>query len=289
MDAIYLTKNEFENIKKNKIGEGSDACVYRVSKDILYKIYHEHRLAPHLSNYDGIVDSEGVRIASQDALKRYNKKASIEQPSIRYVDKEGVRLCSETAILKAIERQPYIENVDLPLAPIYLNGRFKGCVLKDQHGMQLHSFRFLPKNIKRQLCLNILKQVKELVENYIYPIDLCNNPDLKAVKKGHSNILLTKKLETRLIDLDGKSALYREETTKNFLNATETSLCTLILEFFLGIDIPEELEEEDIYYLENTLKKLNIPIEFRNALASLDCSLEQMEELLSSKTFSKTK
>lgn len=40
MYDVYLKTKDLEKLNRSYIGQGSDAKVYKISKDILYKIYH---------------------------------------------------------------------------------------------------------------------------------------------------------------------------------------------------------------------------------------------------------
>ncbi len=276
--AIYLTNEQFDKIKSKKIGEGSDAVVYRINKDTLYKIYHQYRVEDfnRLNQPTKIYDKNNLKLIP---LKKTNQ--------INYVDKDGVRLCSSEAILKAKQRQQYIKNVDLPQDTIYINNRFRGCVLKNQHGLDIHYFSFLPKTLKRKICLEILKTVKQLTDLYIYPIDLSNKPNLSNLKKGHSNILLNKNLNPRIIDLDGKSTIYRESHDQKLLNLTILDLNTFIIEYLYNLNFEEELEEEDLKYLKNILKEKGVSLKYLSALANFEANFEMLEGFLKEKTLKK--
>ena len=129
MDAIYLNKEDLENYKL--IGKGTEAKVYRVNNNTLYKIY-TIPLREKDNHRDGnyIVDEDGVKVV----VNKGNASIKNIDPYPYYVDASGVKkVYDANVIYDAMKRQENIKGTSLPQAPIYLDGKFKGCVLKNHN------------------------------------------------------------------------------------------------------------------------------------------------------------
>lgn len=277
-DAVYLDKMELIHLKKKLIGKGTDGCVYDIGGGCLYKIYHdgsyfsninvEHPLLPN--------NDEDIKIAQKgmySSLKEY-------YPYFRYVDSNGVRIVGETAIHLAIEKQKDIKMTQLPIAPIYVDRRFKGCVLK-KHSFhfQLHSLMFLPKEIKRKILLSIIDSVEELLSCNIYHLDIANYADDRRMST-HSNILVSVLGKPQLIDIDGKSAFYLEKENSILAFKCLRGLTVLILKYYYDIDVYDEMLDEDFWMAEQSLQQQNASDEVIHDLLYCDCDISTLRKVL---------
>lgn len=140
----------------------------------------------------------------------------------------------EDSIIKAIQRQSNIHLTALPLMPLYIQGRFSGCVLKNYpFNWDIRAIAYFPFSLRLRIVKKILIKLQELLKNNIYTIDLAAKP------KNKSNILLTPFLEPQIIDLDGISTLYRERFNDNLYKISTAQLNWFLLETLFQI-IPEE-------------------------------------------------
>lgn len=132
IDPVYLKSGEI--CKLPRIAEGREGIIYRAKPGVLFKIYHNY--TDHVYVYTPpVYDEEGVNIAS------YKTKGKIiYQPNLlRYMNAEGMRLSREEALYKAIERQKFIHLTFLPQNIIYVDGRIKGCVLREYaHAVKIY-------------------------------------------------------------------------------------------------------------------------------------------------------
>lgn len=241
MEAIYLNKNDLDKYKL--IGKGTEAKVYKVNSNYLYKIYT-------IPLREKNTDKNGIYTIDEDGVKVVNSKgrASIKNvdPYPYYIDYSGVKkVYDANVIYDAINRQKNIKGTFLPLAPIYLDGKFKGCVLKNHnHYINMHSLFLLPKKVKLTILSNLLKKVKELTDNNIYHCDLCN---YKVDEYTHSNVLINPfNLNTEIIDVDGKSTVYAKTYNDTLYNRTYLNFNLLAIKYLYDIDYDKELQEEDI-------------------------------------------
>ena len=250
MEAVYLSRNDVANLQRKLIGKGTDGSVYDVGHGYLYKIYHDG------SAFSDIDVAHPLLDGYEDDVKIYQKGKSYLYRNhnfcFKYTDINDVRISAQDSIYLAIQRQKDIQYTRLPLAPIYVNSRFKGCVLK-KHAFhcQFHSFSFLPEEQRRKLLLLVTERVEEIVRHYIYPLDIWNRPCEK--KLSHSNILLSLLGVPELIDMDGKSTIYTEKEDFSLLQNVLRGLNILVLEFLYNIDLSDEMTDEDVSLLEQFL------------------------------------
>lgn len=216
-----ITKDELSHLKV--IGEGSEGVVYNAHNGLLYKVYK---------------DSCYTTLDPEHTKKMYS-------PRIIYT---------------AVERQEDIKNSVLPLGPLYINNKFKGCILKKHSGyVDLHNISILPKKLKLNILRQLIINVKELTDHFIYHLDLSN----KNTSNGtHSNILISMKGHLQIIDLDGKSTTYTPGYIEEYFQMTLTSLLSLISDLIFDIDFAAiDVTEMDVDYLLHGLIKNGIPTE----------------------------
>jgi hypothetical protein len=148
----------------------------------------------------------------------------------------------------------------------------------------------LPFALKRKIMKKVLYNVKELMDNYIYHIDLDNSPftknscytndEGKTELVGHSHVIINPvTLKPQLIDLDGKSTVYTDSYSKKLEHQSLASFNRLMIEFMLGIDLDEYKDEEDLSYI---LEKIGIDIEYIDMLVSNNMTYEDLNNFLDS-------
>ncbi|MBR1413590.1 MAG: hypothetical protein IJ574_02860 [Bacilli bacterium] len=240
-NAIHLTKNDLDKLKK--IGAGTDGTVYRAKNGYLYKIYH--RNIEHSNHLEDIIrDEDGVIISKYKDTK---VNQNYQEP-LYYIEDDGTKLHGDSSIYKAIEKQKNIINTNLPVAPIYIDKRFVGCVLKEfKYAIGIHSYFNLTSKKKQLIVLNqLLNNIKELLDNHIYMFDLHNKPDDNTLH--HSNILVNLSGKPMIIDIDGKSALYRSNYDALNYHQTLTSVLYLYIDLLYNIDLFELINNCDDYF-----------------------------------------
>lgn len=279
---LYLNTKELEGLKK--IGHGTDGNVYLYKDNLLIKLYHK-RVKEITNDYS---NDEDIKIydCKNKCVNNYYK----DDLTYYQYDEDGdenIKLLPKDAIKKAIERHDNIKLTSLPVGIVYLDERFAGCILEKKRGIQIHKLTGLPLTLKKKIYLNVLKAEAELLQNYIYHIDLSNSPYAKKmtilpnkeiITTGHSHVLVNPiTLDTNFIDLDGKSTIYTEKENVKLRKLSLSSLSILTLEFLLKIDW-EELKEEpqEIY---SQLNEKQIPIDLQEKLINLDASLEEFHQL----------
>jgi len=241
LGKLNINSSDFEKIKCKKIGEGNDAIVYNAGKGNLYKVYKEESMFKNINKPTKI-------------YKKGNRKKNIEE-RILYLDKDGVKIYYKDAFKRIVKKQDSINLSSLPKSSLYINGKFSGCVLKKINGVSIHNiFGILSKKTKLKILKSILEEVKELTDNFIYPIDIANSPWVGK----HSNILINFKLKPELIDLDGNSTLYRECYDETCYNYTIASLNLLFLELINDTTFAYYDNSIDKEFLKNKLMKNGI-------------------------------
>lgn len=278
MEAVYLSRNDVANLQRKLIGKGTDGSVYDVGHGYLYKIYHDG------SAFSDIDVAHPLLDGYEDDVKIYQKGKSYlyhnHNSCFKYTDINGVRISAQDSIYLAIQRQKDIQYTQLPLAPIYVNSRFKGCVLK-KHAFhfQFHSFSFLPEEQRRKLLLLVIDRVEELVQHYIYPLDISNSP--LRDKLSHSNILVSLLGIPQLIDMDGKSTIYREQENFYLLQSVYEGLNCLLLEFLYHIDVFHEIYiDEDILGLSQFLFDKGLSDSYIDKLVLQEADFSTLRKIL---------
>lgn len=271
MSEKYIYISDENGITKRKIGEGREASIYRVSKDLAIKIYHK--------SFDGLKN-----IPENDETIKTTKPKIFKSPynhqSLCY-DEEGVRLSFEDVIYHAKYRQKNINKTYLPLNPVYINGTFRGCIIKYHNNFfPISYFNALPKKLKYKICYSTLEKIKELLYNNIYQIDLYNKQDLIGC---HNNIIVNPFLDTQIIDLDGKSTIYTSSFDKAHYQTTLLGFSLLMLEFVYDEDLRDCFEEfytyQD-YYIDFFHERKKIPREYIENILSESISLDCLEDFL---------
>lgn len=225
MQIVELETPELLTLKK--LGEGSDGIVYKAGNGLLYKLYKQKHYIT--------MDAEHMK-----------------------------KMYSPRIIEVATQRQSVIKNSTLPLGSIYINGVFKGCILKYHQGyIGIHNINILPKKLKIKILKQLVHNVKELTDHYIYHFDLSNK---KIDTDHHSNVLISLKGNIEIIDLDGKSATYTDDFNSEYYQLTLRSLCSLIVDLLFDLDI-ERCTDEDINYIKERLIQNKIPADLASMIA----------------------
>ncbi len=278
-NAIYLTSNDYEYIKNNKkkIGEGSDGIVYYIGNNKCYKFYH-HSEERTVSITEPILDNDGVNIRNYKDLK-YKKLYNITL----YYDKDGVKLSREMALIRAIERQKDISLSVLPTNLIYVDNRVMGCELKyikSFGGIYLSNYFPLP--IRKKICNNLIIKIKELIDNYIYPIDVSQRDKVNFISKNNANILLGLDMKPKLIDLDGKSTAYLEYYSNNYEKLSMISLNYLIMEIITSIDFKQDYSIEELEYIKELIHSDNISYDLIDKFYDSYLNFDELNSILDS-------
>lgn len=288
-DNINLTKEEIDNLLKQELSHGTDGRVMRFDRKRMIKLYHKYvnwfKGQYHLNNQN----DDDVKLYS---IGDYKKKSDIFDMFTFYISEDNgefIRIRNgSAAIASARERQQRVKNTRLPQNAVFIDGKFIGCILIAIKGIQIHKLIGLPFSLKKKIMKKVLYNVKELMDNYIYHIDLDNSPytkdnyfvndEGKIENVGHSHVLINPiTLKPQLIDLDGKSTVYTDAYSKNLENQSMASFNRLMIEFLLGIDLDEYKNEEDLTYI---LSQIGIDVEYIDLLATNSMNYEQAEDFL---------
>lgn len=280
---VFLTKDELNSFLAKEVGLGTDGRVMHYSKDRLIKLYHKY-----LDNYKFEANDDDMKIYHKGD---YRKMTSFYDMFCFYKtedEEEYTRIHNGASAIKlAQERQQRVKNTRLPKNAVYVDGRFAGCILATVKGIQIHKLMGLPFSLKRKIMKKVLSNVKELMDNYIYHIDLDNSPyTTKAIRKengefkhvGHSHILVNPiTLKPEIIDLDGKSTVYADAHSDKFERESLMSLNKLVIEFLLGIDLDEYENCDELSY---TLSQIGIDIEYIDLLTNYSMNYEQLDKFI---------
>ncbi len=235
---------------------------------------------------------EGINISSKSL--KWHKKIGEGRDAIIYDAPNGMAYKiykdpnhdNYKCALEKIQKNNYnIKLSNLPLGAIYIDGEFRGAIIKRIHGFQLHKvFGFLSRKSQITILKQILAATKELTDNYIYPVDLANTPFLPGKS---SNILLDYKKYPNLIDIDGSGAYYANYINLSYQEAVDMALNILFLDLILGFPVLNEPQYEDIEYLNRKLNKLGFDGYLSKRLSKYEANYELIDKAID--TFAKTK
>ena len=279
----YINISYDELCKLKKIGYGTDSKVFKYNGSSLLKIYRQNL---YYNQKDENNRCAKDKIYDKNTIKIININENINY--YQYNEDDEVKLRTKDSVLRAISKQKYINRTELPKGVVYIDNKFSGVILKKLNGIQIHKLSGFPLNYKYKIIKNVLLDIEELLNNYIYHIDLDNSPyqticyidkyeQIKFID-GHSHILVEfPTCKTNLIDLDCKSTIYRERYDEiNEYNCI-AGLCTLIIEFLFGIDTKEIQKSDEIYF---ELLKIKLNKELSRKLAYHDFNnFQEMKKL----------
>lgn len=287
-NKLYLNSEELKHFKK--IGQGTDGAVFKLSNDLLIKIYHINFNFITKYSFPQSKNDEDVKIYVKGKTKfqddyyhnqlryqAYNKEAD-----------EVIKIIPKDAINHAIARQENIILTHLPVGKVYIDGHYAGCLLVRQKGIGIHYLMGLPLSKRGLILSNTLLAVDELLENNVYHTDLANSPFAKKtvilpndqiVRSGHSHILVNPlSLETQIIDLEGKSTTYTEKENKILRQQSLNNLTILTLEFLYKIRWSEEFFEYP-EILEESLNEVNLSNQMRYKIIDQNMEMEDFYTL----------
>ena len=280
-ENVYLTREELDSIINNDklIGKGTEGACFAHGNEI-YKVYHNTYESKRMLSTPQKVDEEGVRIFDQDEI-RNSLYTTDDHRIIKYTDKEGTKLTVEDGLSRAINKGEKIVNTKLPTKILYVDGKVKGCVYP-YHKKTKSIYYAYKKLYKKRLliCKRLIEQVKELVNNNIYPVDLCQKGDNNIFDKSIANVLLDNKNNPIIIDLEGKSTLYSDSYNKKYEEITALSLGTLILEILTREDIQEDLADENIEDVQSYLTDLGLTHEQVELFLDGQFTINDIDEMI---------
>lgn len=287
---LELTKEEAMALIKQELVHGSDGKIIRANNKYLIKLYHEQ-----VKKLLGDINSDLLEKNDDSNIKLYkmrsalNRINSFEELFIRHkseVDGGIIRVRSSEVIKEAQNRQYKIKNTHLPLNAVYIDGKYSGCILLAERGFQIHKLTgILPLSFKKKIMKQILFNVKELMDNCVYHLELNNSPYTKEsiyVENGsielvgHSHVLIDPiTLKPHIIDLEGKSTVYSEKPDQDLEWWVMYAICQLMIEFLLKIDF--DVYRECTSDLKDLMKDIGVKLEYIDKLA--ECSLTFDESL----------
>jgi len=237
MNPLFISSKDLQNLKV--IGKGQEGTVYQLNKQQLIKVYHSY-VDYKIAIIPPLYDKEGVNIAPVKNVVSHALKRNI----VQYIDKDGVRLARIDAIRRAIARQKNISFTKLPQNLVYVDGKMKGCLLYNHSfSANIYQVCHFPYSMRLKLMKDLLVKVKELTDNYIYHVDLCQHPTSDS---NNANVLLTPWFKPEIIDIDGRAAIYSDKKNDECLKRTELSLAVLIIEILSRELIDSYIDEDDV-------------------------------------------
>lgn len=270
---LYLKKEEL--LKLKYIGKGKDGSVYKYNNDLLIKVYHKHTFK-NLNKTE--LDENGVKIYIPGAYKDFLTKTD----DIQYYDSENVKLGALDALNCAISKQDKVKYSTLPIGQLYIDGKFKGSVLKYFKYMYEYHKLIRHYNIKTRAKItnDTLTKLDELIQNNIYPIDISNKGIGYAAKAcNHSNILLSPFGHSEIIDLDGTSTIYKEKFDKKLYELCLQNINIFFLETLYNYDLPNDIVDEDLDYLDNSLDQEGLNTFDKKLLLSFNANIKDLQNI----------
>lgn len=291
-EDINLSKEELDALLNKEIGRGTDGRVIKYDKDRLIKLYHKY--VRYFKNREEAVkenDDEDIKIYHKGDYKKGDDSFDMFRFYVKEENGEFIRIRNGVSAIKsAKERQLKVKNTRLPQNVVYIDGKFAGCTLLTIRGIQIHKLIGLPFRLKKKIMKKVLVNIKELMDNYIYHLDLDNSPftkdnyfiddNGKRELVGHSHVIINPvTLKPQLIDLDGKSTVYTDAYSKKLEHQSLASFNRLMIEFMLGIDLDDYKDEEDLAYV---LERIGVDIDYIDMLVSNSMTYEDLNNFIDS-------
>ena len=282
---VFLTRQEVNGLRNytKEVGHGSDGRVFPYKKKYLIKLYRKSLTLDSMAEVDktGPYNDEDVKIyvMKKDRTKaeeqEFNRNSKTHRQYITYYKKDDeipehdTKLAASEAITAAIRRQGNIKRTKLPLASVYYNNKFIGCIIEKLNGIGIHKLQWLPMNMKIKIINSVIDDLDELMQNHVYHRDLSNSPYAGVgyidengeyvYETGHSHVLVNPlTLKTNIIDLDGKSTIYTERENEALKNDAIRELLVLVMEYLLLVNLVDYTPtdyESDYPYLINMMEQ----------------------------------
>lgn len=288
---INLSYEDLNSLLDKEIGHGTDGRVIPFDKNRLIKLYHKYVRYFKRRQFPLTDNDADVKIYHKGDYKKGDDSFDMFRFYITEDNGDFIRIRSgEAAVKSAQERQLKVTQTHLPQNSVYIDGKFAGCTLLTIRGIQIHKLIGLPLALKKKIMKKVLFNVKELMDNYIYHLDLDNSPftkdnyfvndEGKSEVVGHSHVIINPvTLKPQLIDLDGKSTVYTDSYSKKLEQQSLASFNRLMIEFMLGIDLDEYKDEADLAYI---LERIGVDIEYIDMLVSNNMSYEDINKFIDS-------
>ena len=266
----YMYDLTEEKIKKLKlVNKGTDAKLYKLSTNLLLKLYYTDKKVVLNNNDDDVKTIKPTRFNNSTTFMSY------------CYDANGVRLGYDKIIEMAKRKQFEIKKTILPINPVYINHHFRGCIIKYHHNYYpISCFSFLPKRTNLKIIKDLLVKIKELLNNNVYPTDLYNKQNSNL---PHNNIVINFSLNSQIVDLDGKSVAYTEKFNPEFYQKSLFELATLLLEFLFDQELEDyylEFDQYQEYYQQYFYERYNIPPKYIDNLLSNNIDLDVIEDFV---------
>ena len=278
---VFLTRQEVNGLRNytKEVGHGSDGRVFPYKNKYLIKLYRKSLTMDSMAEVDksgpfGHDEDIKIYVMKKNRTSRedqeFNKNRKGHKEFITYYRKDDenpehdTKLAPSEAISAAIKRQGNIKRTKLPLASVYYNHKFIGCIIEKLHGIGIHKLMWLPMSAKIKIINSVIDDLDELMQNYVYHRDLSNSPyagvgyidenGKHVYETGHSHVLVNPiTLKTNIIDLDGKSTIYTERENQSLKNDAIRELLVLVMEYLLLVNlvdyVPNDYESDYPYLL----------------------------------------
>ena len=283
---VFLNRQEVNGLRNytKEVGHGSDGRVFPYKKKYLIKLYRKSLRLEDLVKVDrngpyGNDEDIKIYVMKKDRSSRDKEKFNSRQykkPTefITYYRKDDdipehdTKLAASEAITAAIRRQNDIKRTKLPLASVYYNHKFIGCIIEKLNGISIHKLMWLPMSAKLKIINNVMDDLEELMNNYVYHRDLSNSPYATVGYKdengkyvsenGHSHVLVNPiTLNTHIIDLDGKSTIYTERENNDLKESCIRELLVLIFEYVFAVQLYDYCPTEEVAEYDYLIKVMD--------------------------------
>lgn len=273
IDPIFLSHQEFQDIMKQPIGHGSEGVVYQVSPYLLFKIYYGE-LYSLQQEYSFL--SDDVKVVEELSSIPFQKQ---KEKTFYCLNEEGIRLRNEYAVMEAKRRQKDISLTPLPLAPVFIDHRFRGiAIYYFSHAISIYQLKGLSPKNRRKILWNLFLQCDELVNHFVYPTDFTHD---YITKLNRGNVLVDVWLQPHIIDLDGNSAFYCSSFQSNYYLSYLYSLNSLFCDFWLDMSFLDmDLNDIDLEFYEERLKEQGIPSSMAPSLVRGECTTNDLRRIL---------
>lgn len=211
-----------------------------------------------LRRLDGGTEADIYVLSNKLLIKVYKEQLLEEKPQI-YNDER---------ILEIASKRDLIRKTTLTYGPMYINDEFKGCII--YYYRKSYNFNYIgliPSNDYRlNRLIEINDNLRELELNGLYHIDITP-----------SNVLLVKFMNSKIIDIDGKSVRLNDKKG-SYQSRMYGNLFDLILDKIFDYQINEN--DLSDFYIEKAFDGYDINANFIRELNKNKFNYELLKDFL---------
>lgn len=211
-----------------------------------------------LRRLGGGTEADIYVLSNQFLIKIYKEQLIEDKPEIY----------NDSRILEIASKRDLVRRTILTYGPVYINDKFKGCIIYyHRKSCNFNYIGLIPSNnyrLKRLIEIN--DSLRELELNNLYHIDI-----------RPSNVLLVKFMNSKIIDIDGKSVRLNDKK-----GSYQARMYGNLFDLILDKVFDYQVDENDLsdFYIEDAFGGYNISDSFIRELNKNKFNYELLKDFL---------